>query len=114
MLVKPKDKGPTDRKTAVIYWYQCQELTYSERYIGETSRIFEERYKGHLKEPLPIHVHTTQAGHSINPENFTITGREDHGLARTIKESIYISVNNPWVSITFIIYGTESCLTPLT
>ena len=27
--------------------------------------------------------------------NFTSIGREDHGLARTIKESIYIRVNNP-------------------
>ena len=27
--------------------------------------------------------------------NFTFIGREDHGLARTIKESIYIRVNNP-------------------
>ena len=32
---------------------------------------------------------------ATNPEDFTIIGREDHGLARTIKESINISVNNP-------------------
>ena len=37
-------------------------------------------------------MHSTQTGHSTN---FTIIGREDHGLARTIKESIYIRVNNP-------------------
>ena len=36
-----------------------------------------------------------QSGHRTNPDNFTIIGREDHGLARTIKESIYIRVNNP-------------------
>ena len=28
------------------------------------------------------------------PGNFNIIGREDHGLARTIKESIYIRDNN--------------------
>ena len=28
-------------------------------------------------------------------ENFKIIGREDNSLARTIKESIYIRVNNP-------------------
>ena len=44
---------------------------------------------------LPIHVHSTQAGHSTTPENFSIIGREDHGLASTVKESIYIRVNNP-------------------
>ena len=48
-----------------------------------------ERYKEHLKEPSTIY------GHSTNPDNFTIIGREDHGLARSIKESIYIRVNNP-------------------
>lgn len=32
---------------------------------------------------------------STTPENFNIIGREDHGLDRTIKGSIYIRVNNP-------------------
>ena len=31
----------------------------------------------------------------MNPDNFTIIGREDHGLAKTNKESIYIRVNSP-------------------
>ena len=52
-----------------------------------------ERYKEHLKEP--IHAHNLQAGHNTTPDNFDIIGREDHGLARTIKTSIYIRVNNP-------------------
>ena len=78
-----------------IYWYQCGELTCNEEYIGETSRTFGEKFKEHLKDPLPIHVHSTQTGHSTTPDNFNIIGREDHGLARTIKESIYIRVNNP-------------------
>ena len=47
------------------------------------------------EEPSPIHVHSTQTGHSTTPENFNIIGRKDHGLARIIKESIYIRVNNP-------------------
>ena len=32
---------------------------------------------------------------STNPHKFTTIWKEDHGLARTIKESIYIRVNNP-------------------
>ena len=40
-------------------------------------------------------MHSTQTGCSTTPEHFNIIGREDHGLARTIKESIYIRVNNP-------------------
>ena len=95
MLVKPKDKDPIDRKHGVIYWHQCGELTCNEEYIGETSRTFGERYKEHLKEPSPIHGHSSQSGHCTNPDNFTIIEREDHGLTRTIKKSIYIRVNGP-------------------
>ena len=95
MLVKPKDKDPIDRKRGAIYWYQCGEFVCDDQCIRETSRIFGERHKEHLSEPSPIHAYSTQTGHSTNPENFNIIGREDHGLARAIKESIYIRVNNP-------------------
>ena len=63
--------------------------------MEETPRTFGERYKEHLKEPSPIYGHSNQSGHSTNPYTFTVIRREDHGLARTIKESIYIRVNNP-------------------
>ena len=79
ILVKPKDKDPLDRKSVAIYWY----LTFGKR------------YKEYLKEPSPIYGHSNHSGHSNNPDNLTIKGREDHGLARTIKESIYIRVNIP-------------------
>ena len=59
-LVKPKDKDPLDRKSEVIYWYQCGELTCNEEYIGETSRIFGERCKEHLRDPSHIHGHSSQ------------------------------------------------------
>ena len=39
--------------------------------------------------------HSNISEHSTNPDNFTVIGKEDHGLAWTIKESIYIRVNNP-------------------
>ena len=95
ILDKPKDKDPLDRRRGAIYWYQCRELACNEENIGETSGTFGESYKEHLKEPSPIYGHSSQSGHRLNPDNFTITGREDHGLSRTIKESIYIRVNNP-------------------
>ena len=66
-----------------------------EEYIGETLRTSGERYKEHLKEPSLIYGHNNISGHSSNPDNFTIIGREDHGLATTIKGSICIRVNNP-------------------
>ena len=95
LLVKPKDQEPMDNKSGAIYMYQCGELACNEEYIGETSRTLGERYREHLKELSPIHAHSTQTVHNTTPDNFNIIGREDHGLARTIKEYIYIRVNNP-------------------
>ena len=95
LLVKPKDKDPLDKKSGIIYLYQCGELTCDEEHIEETPSTLGGRYKEHLKEPSPIHAHSTQTGHNITLENFNIIGREGHGLARKIKESIYIRVNNP-------------------
>ena len=60
----------------------------------ETSRAFGERFKEYLKEPSPINNHSINTGHPTTQDNFQILGREDHGIARTIKESIYIRVNN--------------------
>ena len=95
LLVKPKDQDHMDKKSGAIYMYQCGELICDDDYIGEISRTLGERYRVHLKEPSPIHVHSTQTGHHTTPDNFNIIGKEDHGLARIIKESVYIRVNNP-------------------
>ena len=45
--------------------------------------------------PPAIHHHSSQTGHPSNHNNFQIIGREGHNVARNIKESIYIRVNNP-------------------
>ena len=95
ILVKPKDRDPMNKKSGAIYYYQCGEFKCDEEYIGETSRTFGERFKEHLKQPSPIHMCSTQTGHSTTPDNLNIIGREDHGLAKTIKESIFIRVNSP-------------------
>ena len=71
------------------------DLTCDEEYIGETSRTFAQRFKEHLKEPSPIHNHSNNSGHTTTQDYFQIIGRKDHGIARTIKESICIRVNNP-------------------
>ena len=81
-------------KSGAISWFQCGDLTCDDEYIGETSRTFGERFKEHLKDPLPIHHHSNQTGYPTNQNNFQIIGREGHGLARNIKESIFIRVNN--------------------
>ena len=55
----------------------------------------EERFKEHLKGPPPIHNHSHNTGHTTTQDNFHIIGREDYGIAITIKESTYIRDNNP-------------------
>ena len=47
------------------------------------------------KGPSPIHDHFNSTDHITTVENFSIRGREDHNLIRTIKEALYIRVNNP-------------------
>ena len=94
-LMKPKDQDPRDNKSGVIYSYQRNHLDCNEEYIGETSRTLGERRKEHLRQPSPIHGHIQQTGHGITEDSFSVIGREDWGQDRTIKESIYIRVNNP-------------------
>ena len=93
--MKPKDQDPKDKKSGEIYSFQCNHIAYHEQYIGETARTLGERCQEYLKQPPPIHVHIQQTGHNTTETSFNIIGREDQGLARTIKESIYIRVNNP-------------------
>ena len=66
-----------------------------EEYIGESARTFAERFKEHQKAPSPIYDHSIRSGHKVNIDNFSIVGREDQNLTRTIKEALYIRVNNP-------------------
>ena len=79
----------------VIYRYKCDRVECDEEYIGESSRNFGERFKEHQKAPSPIYDHYNITGHNINIENFEIVGRESQNLMRTIKEALYIRVNDP-------------------
>ena len=94
ILMKPKDQDPKDSKSGLIYNYQCPQLDCNNEYIGETTRTLGERRREYLKQPSPIHGHSQATGHPIDNNMFNIIGREDWGQARTIKESIYIRVNN--------------------
>ena len=95
VLLKPKEQDPKDKKCGAIYSFQCNHIACDEEYIGETARTLGERCKEHLKQPSHIHAHIQQTGHNTTDTSFSIIGREDQGLARTIKESVYIKVNNP-------------------
>ena len=99
----PKDQDPMKNRSGVIYRFKCNRVECNDEYIGESSRTFGERFKEHLKAPSPIFDHFNTTGHQVSLENFSIVGREEQNLiraikealARNIKESIYIRVNNP-------------------
>ena len=95
LLMTPKDKAPIQKQSGVIYRYQCDRVDYYEEYIGESSRTFGERFKEYLKPPSPIYDHSNITGHNVTINNFNIVGSEDLNQMRTIKEALYIGVNDP-------------------
>ena len=95
LLMAPKDKDHILKKSGVIYKYTCNKVECDEEYIGESARLFAQRFKEHQKAPSPIYDHSIRSGHEVNIDNFSIVGREDQNLTRTIKEALYIRVNNP-------------------
>ena len=54
-----------------------------------------QRGSKNIKTPSPIYDHSIISGNSVTIDNFSIVGREDQNLPRTIKEALYIRVNNP-------------------
>ena len=95
LMMAPKDQGPMLKKSGVIYRYKCDRVECDEDYIGESSRTFGERFKEHEKAPSPIYDHNNISGHMVSIDNFSIVRRVDQNLMRTIKEALYIRVNNP-------------------
>ena len=95
LLMFPKDKESITKHSNIIYWYKYGRTECDDEYTGESARTFEERYRDYLKAQSPIFEHNNVTGHTKSVENFKIIGREGHGMARTIKEAIYIRVNNP-------------------
>ena len=81
-------------RSGAIYWFQCGDLTCNDEYIWKNFRTFGERFNEHLKELSPIHHHSINTGLPTTQHNSQIIWREGHSTARTIKESIYIRVNN--------------------
>ena len=91
----PQGPGSYAEKSRVIYRYNCDRVDCDEEYIGESSRTFGERFKEHQKALSPIYDYYNITGHLVSIDNFSIVGREDQSLIRTIRETLYIRVNNP-------------------
>ena len=48
-----------------------------------------------MRAPSSIHDHHNIPGHELSLEGFSIVGREDQSITRTIKDAIIIRVNDP-------------------
>ena len=94
-MVNPKDKDHKTKQTGVIYHYQCPHIQCSISYIGESGRSLGDRVKEHLKAPSPIHLHSTTTGHPLDPNQFNIIHKEVQSQSRTIKEAMFIRVQDP-------------------
>ena len=95
LLLHLKDKDNILQKSGVIYRYKCGRVDCEEEYIGESGRTFGERFREHMRVPLPIHYHFNITGHKVSLDNFSIMGREDKNMARAIREAMLIRVNDP-------------------
>ena len=69
-------------------------LECDEKYIRESSRSFRERFMEYLQVPSLIYDHGNITGHHTRVDNFSIVVRETQNLTRTIKEAMYIRVND--------------------
>ena len=95
-LVNPKDKDPKTHKSGIIYHYKYPHINCPEAYIEESGRrVLLERGKEHLKAPSPIFHHSASTGHPLDSDNFNIIHKEVHSHSRTIKEAMFICVNDP-------------------
>ena len=117
LLVAIEDKDHITKKCGVVYRFRCGRLDCYNEYFGESSRTLGKGFKEHVKVPCPIYGHGNITSHPTTIDKFSIIGREDQNLARTIKEPIYIRVNNPSLNTTIGKYHLHHiwmrfCLTP--
>ena len=94
-LGNPKDKDPKANQTSIIYHYQCPHINCPSSYIGESGRTLGDRIKEHFKAPSPIHLHSSTTGHPMDPNQFSIVQKEVNSQPRTIKEAMFIWVQDP-------------------
>ena len=90
LLMAPKDKNSITNEEGVIYRCKCDHLGCRMEYIGDMGRTLQDRYKEHLRALSPYYDHTNIIGNYIQLDNFSIVDRESQGIARTIKEAMFI------------------------
>ena len=107
-LVSPKDRENTTQRSTVIYRHKCDRLECDGKYLEESARTFGQRLREHLRTPSPIYDHVNSTGYQTRVDNCSIVSREVHNIIRTIKEAVYIRVNDSSLNRDI---GSSSCPT---
>ena len=95
LLGNPKDKDPKINQTGIIYHYKCPQINCPSVYIGESGWSLGDRVKEHFKTPSPIHLHSTTTGQPMDPKQFNIVHKKVNSHSRTIKEAMFICIQDP-------------------
>ena len=103
LLVHPKDKDNILKKSGVIYRYKFGRVDCEDEYIGESGRTFAERFREDFRSPSAIYDHY-KSGHEVSLDNFSIVGRDDQSMTRTIREAMLIRVNDPSLNRNIVKY----------
>ena len=82
------------QRNGVIYRFKCTQAGCEEEYIAELGWTFGDRLKEHHRAPATIYIHGQSSQHCIDVDSFSIVGRAAHSITRTIKEAMFIRVNN--------------------
>ena len=97
-LLNPRKQISSGRK---VGWYtdtSMAEWTVKMNILRSQAEHLLKDTKNTLKAPSPIHDHHNNTGHDISINNFSIVGRGDHNLARSIIDAILIRVNGPYLN----------------
>ena len=95
ILVAPNHKDPILKKVESYTDINVTGWSVMKSTLESHSRTFGERFKECQMAPSPTYDDSYTTGHTVSKENFSIVGRADQNLIRTIKEALHIRVNNP-------------------
>ena len=87
--------------------------------VRREHRLLGKRLKKHFRAASPIYDHANTSGHHTQLDSISIVGRQSHTTARTIKEVIFIRVNDSFLnrntkSTSCATYRMRPCSTCLT
>ena len=70
VLMKPKDQDPKDKKSGVIYSFQCNHIACNDKYMGRQQGLLGKDARSTLSNPLPF-MHTyKKTGHNTHRDKF--------------------------------------------